>query len=89
MGIVHKIGMLKPDARPVLLNRIDPARNMARYYRVAIEPTLFGWSSVVRDWGRIGRSARRRLDLYDDDDEAVATAEKLLQGKLRRGYVRG
>lgn len=87
--MVDKIGMVKPDASPVLLNRVNPACNMARYYRVAIEPTLFGWSSVVRDWGRIGRSARRRLDLYDHEDQAVAAAEKLLQGKLRRGYVRG
>ena len=81
--------MLEPHANPVVLNRVDPARNMARYYRVAIEPTLFGGSAVVRDWGRIGWSARRRLDLYDDVDQAVAAAERLLQGKLRRGYVHG
>lgn len=79
--------MLEPDADPVLLNRLDPARNMARYYRVAIEPTLFGWSAVVRDWGRIGRSGRRRLDLYDHLDEASAAAEDLLERKQRRGYV--
>ncbi|CAM5289524.1 putative DNA-binding WGR domain protein [Aquamicrobium terrae] len=79
--------MLKADAIPVLLNRIDPARNMARYYSVAIEPTLFGWSSVVRDWGRIGRTARRRLDLYDGKDQALAAAGRLLADKLRRGYA--
>lgn len=81
--------MLEPETDPVLLNRIDPARNMARYYLLAIEPTLFGWSAVVRDWGRIGRSARRRLDLYDDETQALAAADRLLRAKLRRGYVQG
>ncbi len=79
--------MLEPHADPILLNRVDPARNMARYYRVAIEPTLFGWSAVVRDWGRVGCSTRRRLDFYDDADQAVAAAGRLLRQKLRRGYV--
>lgn len=79
--------MLEPDTDPILLNRIDPTRNMARYYRVAIEPTLFGWSAVVRDWGRIGRSGRRHLDLCDDMEEARAAAGALLKRKLRRGYV--
>ncbi|WP_041544167.1 MULTISPECIES: hypothetical protein [Chelativorans] len=38
--------MLDPDADPILLNRVDPARKMARHYRVAIEPT----SSAGRQW---------------------------------------
>ena len=77
--------MLEQDAVPALLRRVDPARNMARYYRVTVEPTLFGWSAVVRDWGRIGRSGRRRLDLYDDVDQAALAADALLKRKLRRG----
>ena len=81
--------MLEQDIVPALLRRVDPARNMARYYRVAVEPTLFGWSAVVRDWGRIGRSARRRLDLYGDEDQAVVAADRLLRSKLRRGYRSG
>jgi predicted DNA-binding WGR domain protein len=79
--------MREQDAIPALLHRVDPTRNMARYYRVAIEPTLFGWSAVVRDWGRIGRTGRRRLDLYDDMNEASSAADVLLTRKLRRGYV--
>lgn len=35
----------------VVLDRIDPARNMARYYVLSIEPTLFDDSSLVREWG--------------------------------------
>ena len=81
--------MLEQDIVPALLRRVVPARNMARYYRVAVGPTLFGWSAVVPDWGRIGCSARRRLDLYDDEDQAVAAADRLLRSKLRRGYGPG
>lgn len=59
---------------------------MARYYHVSVEPTLFGWTAVVRDWGRIGHSRRRRLDLYEDAEHATAAAAALLRQKLRRGY---
>ena len=63
--------MLDQHVVPALLRRVDPARNMARYYGITVEPTLFGWSAVVRDWGRIGRSARRRLDHgYDENKPA-------------------
>ena len=39
---------------------------MARFYVLAIEPTLFGDTAVVREWGRIGSLGRRRLDLYPE-----------------------
>jgi hypothetical protein len=34
--------MPQPSYRPVELRRIDPARNMHRFYRLAIEPDRFG-----------------------------------------------
>ena len=79
--------MREQDAIPALLHRVDPARNMARYYSAAIEPTLFGWAAVARDWGRMGRSGRRRLDLYDDMDDAASAADDLIKRKLQRGYI--
>jgi predicted DNA-binding WGR domain protein len=54
----------------VVLDRIDPARNMARYYVLSIEPTLFDESSLVREWGRIGKRGRRRIELYRDQNNA-------------------
>ena len=33
----------------ITLHRIDAARNMHRYYRLDVQPDLFG------EWGRIGR----------------------------------
>jgi predicted DNA-binding WGR domain protein len=36
------------------LHRIDPEANMARFCSIDVLPTLFGESSVLRCWGRIG-----------------------------------
>ncbi|MGO7609627.1 WGR domain-containing protein, partial [Rhizobium ruizarguesonis] len=40
---------------PILLFHLDPARNMARFYLLAVEPNLFGGSSLTRCWGRMGK----------------------------------
>ena len=33
------------------LTRIDPARNMARFYTMALQPTLFGEWALLKEWG--------------------------------------
>ncbi|OLP61668.1 hypothetical protein BJF93_08680 [Xaviernesmea oryzae] len=71
---------------PIHLRRIDPARNMARFYRLTLEPSLFGPVSMVREWGRIGTRGHRRIDLFDRPQEAEAAHEALLRQKLARGY---
>jgi hypothetical protein len=43
------------------LYRIDPTRNMARFYRLSSVPSLFGDICVVREWGRISRPGRMRM----------------------------
>jgi predicted DNA-binding WGR domain protein len=70
----------------VVLDRFDPARNMARYYVLSIEPTLFDDSSLVREWGRIGKPGRRRIELYRDDGNARTALSAWLERKVRRGY---
>jgi hypothetical protein len=37
----------------VVLDRIDPAANMRRFYVLSIEPSLFGDATLVREWGRV------------------------------------
>ena len=39
----------------LVLDRCDPTCNMARYYVLSIEPSLFGDATLIREWGRIGR----------------------------------
>lgn len=68
------------------LHRIDPARNMARFYCMSSTPSLFGDICLVREWGRIGRPGRIRIDLYESAEEAIAAREALSLVKRRRGY---
>jgi len=68
------------------LHRIDSARNMARFYRMSSTPSLFGDICLVREWGRIGRPGRVRIDLYETGEEAIAAREALSRVKRQRGY---
>jgi predicted DNA-binding WGR domain protein len=40
------------------LRRLDPDRNMARFYTMSVQPNLFGEWSFLREWGRIGSAGR-------------------------------
>jgi predicted DNA-binding WGR domain protein len=55
----------------LMLERRDTSRNMARFDVLAIEPTLFGDSALVREWDRLGSTGRRRLDLHANPDAAI------------------
>ncbi len=70
----------------VHMRRIDPTRNMARFYEVSLEPSLFGTCAVVRRWGRIGCQGRIRLELCDSCDDAFDCVKRLIAAKRRRGY---
>ena len=41
-----------------VVSSIDPARNMHRFYRLDVQPDLFGGVLLVKEWGRIGAQAR-------------------------------
>jgi predicted DNA-binding WGR domain protein len=71
----------------LVLDRCEPTCNMARYYVLSIEPSLFGETTLVREWGRIGRPGQRRVELYENQSCAVEALETWLQRKRRRGYV--
>jgi predicted DNA-binding WGR domain protein len=71
---------------PVAMRRIDPARNMARFYSLDVERDLFGRVVLVRRWGRIGSAGRVRLDEYAGEGEALAAMQALQARKVRRGY---
>lgn len=71
----------------VYLTRLDASQNMARYYRMTVQPTLFGEWSVVREWGRLGRGGQVRVMPYPSEKEAAEAMTHIEQQKLRRGYL--
>lgn len=72
--------------RPIHMRRIDSTRNMLRFYSLAIQPTLFGGASVIRNWGRIGTNGQSMMDTYDETEEALTAMAKLERTKRRRSY---
>ena len=56
----------------IALHRIDAARQMRRFYRMDIQPDLFGGFSLVREFGRIGQPGHLRLASFDTEAEAAA-----------------
>lgn len=80
---------MEPGGAPLLLKRIDPCRNMARFYALSVEPTLFGDYAVHRRWGRLGTSGRSRSDVFPDLVSAHARKAQLVRSKCKRGYVEG
>lgn len=71
----------------VHLRKIDPARNMARFYHVDLTPNLFGEMCVLRAWGRIGTQGRTMVETCSTTASAQVSACRLIKAKLRRGYV--
>jgi predicted DNA-binding WGR domain protein len=71
----------------IRLERIDPAHNMARYYTLAVEVTLFEDFACTRSFGRIGaRGGRIMIGLFDSQAAAEAELHALLCAKQARGY---
>lgn len=68
------------------IERIDPSKNMARYYALSIEPNLFGETSLVRRWGRIGSRGQQKIHVFDSEAKAVDLLLTLLRRKRSRGY---
>ncbi|MBY2943026.1 MULTISPECIES: WGR domain-containing protein [Rhizobium] len=68
------------------IERIDPSKNMARFYALSIEPNLFGGTSLVRSWGRIGSRGQQKIHVFDSEAKAVDLLLTLLRRKRSRGY---
>jgi len=70
----------------VQLRRLDPAKNMARFYLLDVQQDLFGQWWFVREFGPIGSPGRVMQTPYSSLDEAAAAHAKLWKAKLKRGY---
>ena len=68
------------------IERTEPSKNMARYYAMAIEPTLFGDACLTRRWGRIGTGGQQMVHHFQSEEEAVRLFLEVLRRKRARGY---
>jgi predicted DNA-binding WGR domain protein len=71
----------------LVLDRRDPNVKMFRFYVLAIEASLFGDAAVIREWGRIGTTGRRKIELHETEGGAMEALEIWLRRKQRRGYI--
>lgn len=60
---------------------------MSRFYALSLEPNLFGETTFVRNWGRIGTCGQSRLQTFVDLSEANKVYEEWKVLKTRRGYA--
>jgi predicted DNA-binding WGR domain protein len=70
----------------IQMTRIDPDRNMARFYELRLQPTLFGEASLLRAWGRIGTRGQSMMVTYANAEAAARALTRLSRQKQRRGY---
>ena len=72
------------------LIRVDLEKHMDRRYSVVIQPTLLDPVAVVCLWGS-RRSSYQRMQVHPvaTREEAQEVAEKIVRGKIRRGYLTG
>jgi len=65
----------------------DAARNIDRFYLVAVMPSLFGEWTVLREWGRRGSPGTVRLDSYRRQDEVQSAERRTIKKRLQNGHV--
>jgi len=70
----------------VTLRRIDPAKNMARFYAMEVQLDLFGAIMLMRQWGRLGTGGRIAGEPYASIALAKNALERQAARKRRRGY---
>ena len=68
------------------LRRIDPDRNMARFYSMSVQPNLFGEWALLREWGRIGSAGRLVSGRFASEQEAALAMAEYVKAKLSKGY---
>ena len=70
----------------LVLRRVDPDNNVARFYALMIEHDLFGRVVLVRRWGRIGtRGGSAPADRYPK--RPAASRQPVSRARLEMSHV--
>jgi predicted DNA-binding WGR domain protein len=72
----------------IVLRRIEPLRNIRRFYALSLQPDLFGTVSLVKEWGRVGQPGTVRHVVCPDETAARAALALRMSGKIKRGNRR-
>jgi predicted DNA-binding WGR domain protein len=86
-GVCHDLRDMALYPFKLYCQRIDATRNMARYYMLAIETTLFGETAVVRSWGRIGKRGGIKCEVFPTERDAARHFLELARRKRQKGYI--
>lgn len=76
-----------PLINMLVLSKRDPARNVARFYVLRIEQSMFGDTALVRNWGRLGLIGREIRSHHPTTASALESLDVWLRRKQRRGYT--
>ncbi len=80
---VHQT-IFRPAA--IRLEKRDQSKNLARFYVLRIQPTLFGQWALQKCWGRIGSQGCDSSLWFETETEALDALALLEIQKKRRGY---
>jgi predicted DNA-binding WGR domain protein len=70
------------------LQHMDYGQNVNHFYLVGVQPSLFDNVALIRFWGsRQNTSQRVIVQPFDDQASARAAADRLIQQKVKRGYL--
>lgn len=73
----------------VHLQSVEPTRNRARFYSMAVVRDLFGDWVLVRSWGRIGTKGREASQTFSSAGSALDAMGDVARQKAHRGYRLG
>ena len=75
------------DLRMIILHRVDPERNLYRWYSVHVQPTLLDPWAVVCAWGSLKSDYRRQRAIpCESQEDAERLALQIIARKQKRGY---
>jgi predicted DNA-binding WGR domain protein len=66
--------------------RIDPAKNINRFWRSIITPSLLGGWALIREWGRIGSPGTVQARTFEREDEARRAEQRGIRRRELHGY---
>jgi predicted DNA-binding WGR domain protein len=66
--------------------RIDPAKNISRFWLARVTPTLLGGWSLLREWGRIGSPGTVQSQTFDLEEEARRAEQRGIRRRELHGY---